>query len=55
MEVMFGNQLQELQYRAKWFFMKLFCNVFQGLFPEFNLHHRLLRVVLAELDNIENF
>lgn len=54
MEVLFGHELQELQSQAKWFLMKLFCKVFQVLFPELNLHHRLLRVVLAELDDIEN-
>jgi len=38
----------------KWSLMKAYCQTFQRLLPELNFHHSLLRVVLAELDDIES-
>jgi hypothetical protein len=53
-EVSFSQMLQAIRFKGKWFLMKKFCNTFQVIFPEFNLHHRLLGIVLAEFDDIEN-
>jgi hypothetical protein len=38
----------------KWALMKAYCQTFQRLLPELDFHHSLLRVVLAELDDIES-
>jgi hypothetical protein len=38
----------------KWSLMKAYCHNLQRLLPELDFHHSLLRVVLAELDDIES-
>jgi hypothetical protein len=43
-----------IQFKVKWFLTKKFCHVLQEIFPEFNHHHRLLNVVLVELEDMEN-
>jgi hypothetical protein len=53
MEIALSQKLKAFKMKVSWSFLKLFCRVFQGIFPEHNLHYRLLRVVLAEFEDIE--
>jgi hypothetical protein len=52
-EVSFGQILKAIKFKAHWFLVKYYCFAVQRLFPEFHFHHRLLRIALAELDEIE--
>ena len=52
-EISFGQILKAINFKAHWFLVRYFWFVVQSLFPEFDLHHRLLRFALAELDEIE--
>ena len=45
--------LKTLIFKVHWFLAKIYCYAVQRIFPEFDLHNHLLRVTLAELDDIE--
>jgi hypothetical protein len=49
----FGQILEVKKNKAHWYLAKSYCYAVQRLFPEFDLHHRLLRIALAGLDEIE--
>jgi len=51
--VSFGQILKAINFKAHWFLARYFFFAVQRLFPELDLHHRLLRFTLTELDEIE--
>jgi len=53
-EVPFGQMLEAINFKVQWFLTKKYCYTFQRLFPELDLHHHLLKVALAELDDMEH-
>jgi len=53
-EVPFGQMIEAINFKVKWFLTKKYCYTVQRVFPEFDLHHRLLKVALAEIDDIEH-
>ena len=52
-EVPFSQMLKALSFKVIWSLTKKYCYTIQRFFPEFDLHCRLLKVALVELDNIE--
>ena len=52
-EISFGHTLEVTKFKAHWYLAKIYCYAVQRLFPEFDLHHRLLSIALAGLDEIE--
>ena len=52
-EISFGQILKAINLKAHGFLVRYFCFAVQRLFPELDLHHRLLRFTLTELDEIE--
>ena len=48
------EKLRSFMINFKWSLMKAYCLSFQRFLPELNFHHSLLRVILAELDDIES-
>lgn len=53
-EVFSSQILKAINFKARWFLAKIYWYTVQSLFPEFDLHHNLLRIALAELDEIES-
>jgi hypothetical protein len=53
-EVPFGQILEAINFKVQWFLSKKYCYTFQRVFPELDLHHRLLKFALAELDDMEH-
>ena len=50
-----NKKIKRLQFNFKWFFTKLYWNFLKRLFPESDSHYRLLNIILADLDDIEDF
>ena len=53
-EVPFSQMLEAINFKIQWFLTKKYCYTVQRVFPELDLHHRLLKVVMAELDDMEH-
>ena len=53
MEIPFGQMFEAICFKAKWSLTKRYCYALQKFFPEFDLHRRLLKVALVELDSVE--
>jgi len=53
-EVPFGQMIEAINFKFKWFLTKKYCCTVQRVFPELDLHHRLLKVALAGLDDMEH-
>ena len=52
-EVPFGQMFEAICFKVKWSFTKRYCYALQRFFPEFDLHRRLLKVALVELESVE--
>ena len=53
-EFPFGQMLEAINFKAQWSLTKKYCRTFQRLFPELDLHLRLLKVALVDLDDMEH-
>jgi len=52
-ELPFRQMFEAICFKVKWSLTKRYCYAFQRFFPEFDLHRRLLKVALVELDSVE--
>ena len=52
-ELPFRQMFEAICFKVKWSLTKIYCYAFQRFFPEFDLHRRLLKVALVELDSVE--
>jgi hypothetical protein len=52
-EVPFGQMFEAICFKVKWSLTKRCCYALQRYFPEFDLHCRLLKVALVELESVE--
>ena len=52
-EVPFGKMMRAMSFKVKWSLTKRYCYAIQRYFPELDVHHRLLKIALVEVDSVE--